>query len=440
MDTSNPESGSIVVGQAGGPLTGSYDPPGDRSITHRALILGSITDEDSELCGSLECEDTVCTRRVLAQLGQTFTSEEDDCFTVSMGGLKPPEVPLDCGRSFTTMKLMLGLLAAQDFDSVLTGSPELLQRSVTHLIAPLRKMGAEIECHGIGDRAPLHISGRKLKAGRVEISVRDAEVKSTLLLASPYMEGTLRISEKAPSRDHSERLMKHMGISFGREGGAITLECGQLPKARRIKIAGDMSSAAPMIAAAVLLPGSDLLVNQVGFNPGRCGMVKVLSRIEGCVERLKDWQLGSEPVTNLQVRHVPRLEAFNIAPNLSPSMADELPLLALLATQAEGTSYLRGINRLAQRTPDRYLLTAQILRNFGADIEIEDDGYTIHGPQALHGAEVQCAGDHRLVMMATVAALVAQGESTLHGVNSISHSYPGFFSDLQRLLGGESAA
>ncbi|MCB1188688.1 3-phosphoshikimate 1-carboxyvinyltransferase [bacterium] len=435
MDTSNPDNGSILIQPATGPIRGSYDPPGDRSITHRALILGSLTDEDSEVCGSLECEDTVCTRRVLAQLGQTFTSsEEEDCVTISLGGLQAPSVPLDCGRSFTTLKLMLGLLATQEFDSVLTGSPELLQRRVTHLVEPLRAMGAEISCEGIGDSAPLRISGRKLKAGKVEIAVRDAELKSTLLLASPYMQGQLRIVEKAPSRDHSERLMKHMGIAFGRDSGAITLECGQLPKARRIKIAGDMSSAAPFIAATVLIPGSELTINQVGFNPGRCGMVKVLSRVEDCVERTKDWQLGSEPVTSLHVRHCVELPAFNIAPNLSPSMADELPLLALMATQATGTSYLRGINRLATRMPDRFLLTAQILRSFGADIELEEDGFTIHGPTQLHGGPVQCAGDHRLVMMATVAALIANGESTLYGADSIRHSYPGFFADLKELL------
>ncbi|MEZ5339838.1 MAG: 3-phosphoshikimate 1-carboxyvinyltransferase [bacterium] len=438
MDTSNPENGSIRIGPAASPLRGSYEPPGDRSITHRALILGSLTDEDSEICGSLECEDTVCTRRVLAQLGQTFTSSaEEDCITVSQGRLRAPEVPLDCGRSFTTLKLMLGLLATQDFESVLTGSPELLQRRVTHLVEPLRQLGAEIVCEGIGDSAPLRIRGQRLQAGKLEIAVRDAEVKSTLLLASPCMEGTLRIVEKAPSRDHSERLMKHMGIVFGRESGAISLACGQSPKARRIKIAGDMSSAAPFIAAAVLLPGSELSVSQVGFNPGRCGMVKVLSRVEGCIERTRDWQLGSEPVTSLEVRHCAELPAFNIAPNLSPSMADELPLLALLATQAEGTSYLRGLSRLGARMPDRHLLTAQILRRFGADVELEEDGFTIHGPKPLHGCEVQCAGDHRLVMMATVAALIANGESTLHGVDSIRHSYPGFFSDLQRLLNGQ---
>lgn len=435
MDTGTYESGSMEFGQANAPLQGSYDPPGDRSITHRALILSALTGEDTELSGSLECEDTVCTRRVLALLGTTFTGMEDDCILVSArGGLQAPATPLDCGRSFTTLKLMLGLLAGQKFDSVLSGHSELLQRRVTHLSAPLIAMGAQIKSEGIADCAPLQITGQPLKAGRVDVAIRNAEVKSTLLLASPFMKGQLFIAEKAPSRDHTERLMKHMGISFGKEPGALSLSCGQRPGARRIKIAGDMSSAAPFIALALLLPDSDLTINQVGFNPGRCGMVKVLSRVPGAIERLRDWQLGSEPVSSLRIRHAPKLPAFNIPPNLSPSMADELPLLALLATQASGTSYLRGINRLAQRTPDRYLLTAQILRNFGADIELEEDGYTIHGPQLLHGAEIQCAGDHRLVMMATVAAHIAQGSSMLYGVNAVQHSYPAFFTDIKRLI------
>ena len=434
MDSNTPENGSITISHAGGALRGSYDPPGDRSITHRALILGALTGEDTELCGTLECEDTVCTRRVLALLGTTFTSLEDDCIMVSARGLQAPEVPLDCGRSFTTLKLMLGVLAGQKFESVLSGHGELLQRRLSHLTAPLIAMGARITSEGIPDCAPLRIQGGQLSGRSVDIAVRNAEVKSTILLASPFMEGKLLIQEKAPSRDHTERLMKHMGISFGKDSGALSLECGQRPASRRIKIAGDMSSAAPFIAAAILLPGSDLTINQVGFNPGRCGMVKVLSRVPGAIVRLRDWQLGSEPVTSLRVRHAARLEAFNIAPNLSPCMADELPLLALMATQASGTSYLRGLNRLAQRTPDRYLLTAQILRNFGADIELEEDGYTIHGPQTLHGAEVQCAGDHRLVMMATVAALISQGRSTLHGAGSVQHSYPDFFADIKKLI------
>jgi len=336
----------------GQPLQGELQVPGDRSITHRALIIGSMALGHVHLKGALECADTVGTRRVLAHLGVTFTTDSEGWLVISRHEkhFTAPMVELDCGRSASTLRLMAGLLAGQRFKATLTGDDELLSRPVQQLLLPLTRMGATVDCLGPGGRPPVRIKGQPLYPLEWEIPADLPEQKSVLLLAALSAVGASRISEPQPTRDHTERMLRHMGIGMRRDNGTLVLKGEQLVQAKRVKLPRDLSSAAPFIVAASLLPDSDLVLPQVGTNPTRVGLLRTLNRIGGRAERIRNWQLGTEPVSDLRIRDAPRLSAFSAAPNLAPSLIDEFALLALIATQAQGTSRLKGGARL-RNTP-----------------------------------------------------------------------------------------
>jgi 3-phosphoshikimate 1-carboxyvinyltransferase len=262
------------------------------------------------------------------------------------------------------------------------------------------------------------------------------ELRDPLILAALNAVGTCTFTELAPGPDHTERMLRHLGVGVRRNGLNISLKGEQRLYPKRIKVPADFTAAAPFIAAAALLPNSELTIAQVGTNPGRAGLLKTLGRIGGVVERQRTWQFGAEPVASFSVRHNPRLSAFNIAPNLAPSLIDELPLMALIATQAHGTSHLRGAAALRRGVPDSLELSAQILRAFGADVEVEPDGLRLHGPTPLTGAEVQCANEPRLIILAAVAALLADSPSVLHGADAMLDHYPLFFHDLAEVQTG----
>ena len=423
------------------PLRGAYEPPGDRQMTHLALVLGALAVGTTHIQGALESPDTVSTRRILAQLGVSFTMTDDGWLALHKqgDGLSRPAADLDAGRSFSALCLFTGLLAGQKFSCVLTGDEELRGRAIGPLAGALTKMGAQIELLGT-PAAPLRIKGQPLRPVEVEIDPAWPEVRDSLITAALSAVGVCRFTEVAPGPDHAERLLRHLGVSVRRQGLQITLKGEQRIYARRVKIPGDFTAAAPLIAAATLLRGSELAVTQVGTNPGRTGLLKTLARIGGEVEWQRTWQFGAEPVASFTVRHAARLSAFNVAPNLTLGALDELPLLALLATQAEGTSHLRSAAALQREVPDVMQLATQILRAFGGDVELDSDGWRVRGPCKLMGAEVQCAGDVRLVMLAAAAALVAEGPSVLHGADSVLDYYPQFFADLAQVQGGEPPA
>lgn len=419
----------------GGPLRGEWQPPGDRNLTHLALILGSLAISPVRIQGALECSDTVSTRRVLVHLGVSFTTDEEGWLVVSRNesALTRPEVELDCAHSATCLRLMIGLLSGQRFNSMLTADDELWGLPLTALLSPLRKMGAQIECLGGVGKLPLRIKGQPLYPLDVALDPAAAEMHDPIMLAALYSVGESRITEAAPGPDHLERLLRHLGVSVRHLGLTTTLKGEQRIYPRRVKIPGDFSAAAPLIVAATLLPDSELFINEVGTNPGRSGLLRTLARAGACVERQRTWQFGGEPVSSFIVHHAPRLLAFTVAPNLAPSLLDEIPLLALLASQASGVSVINGAHALSSGHPDLLLLAAQMLQNFGADVEYSSDGLRITGPARLTGAEVQCASDPRLALLAITAALIADGASVLHGAECVHEYYPGFYAALRRL-------
>jgi 3-phosphoshikimate 1-carboxyvinyltransferase len=429
------EDGVWRLNPTGGPLRGEWQPPGDRLLTHLALILGSLAISPVHIQGALESADTVSTRRVLVHLGVMFTTDEEGWLVVSRteSSLSRPEVELDCAHSATSLRLLIGLLAGQRFSTMLTADDELWGVPLTALLSPLRKMGAQIECLGGVGKLPLRIKGQPLYPLDLELDPAALEMRDPLMLAAMYGVGESRITEVAPGPDHLERLLRHLGVSVRRLGLTATIKGEQRIYPRRIKIPGDFSAAAPLIVAATLLADSELFIDETGTNPGRSGLLRTLARAGASIERQRTWQFGGEPVSSFVVHHSPRLLAFTVAPNLAPSLLDEIPLLALLATQANGTSVINGAQALSSGHPDSLLLTAQILQSFGADVEYSTDGLRVSGPTKLIGAEVQCANDPRLALLAITAALIADGESVLHGAECVHDYYPGFHAALCRL-------
>jgi len=414
------------------PLCGIFHPPGDRRITHRALILGALALGQTYISGALESAETVATRRVMAQLGISFLTDEEGWLVVSRRDtrLASPTVELDCGNSASTLILALGLIAGQRVEAVLTGGSDLLGLDLSCLLPALTEMGARVEVVSATTPVPARIRGARLQSVECQVPPGAYEQKDALILAGLQAQGITRLTGMVNGCDHLERLLKLMSVTIRRSDGQLSIKGEQNIHPRRIKVPGDVSAAAPFIVLASLLPESDLLISQLGANPSRMGLIKTLIRNGAHVSRERNWQFGAEPVCDFRVKHSPGLPAFNVAPNLAPFLPDEMPLLALLATQTEGTSRLKCGPQPPHQAPDMLQVTAQILRQFGADIELEEDGFTVHGPTPLAGAEVQCANCRQLALLAITAALLAEGESTLHGAGIIEDTYPGLIKEL----------
>lgn len=429
-----PESaGSLRIEPLRRPLSGELHPPGDRRITHRALMLGALALGPVHMLGALESAETVATRRVLAQLGVSFATDDEGWLVITRRErrLRPPVGELDCGMSAATLRLVAGLLAGQQVSALLTGDSELRARDFTALIAALRELGSEVEEVDAAGRLPLRISGARLEPLDCELAPAAYQLKDTLLLAALQAAGISRLRGMVNGYDHLERLLKTAGASVRRQNGLLSIKGQQNIHPRRIQVPADATAAAPFIVLATLVPESELTVVQLGTNPNRMGLIKTLTRLGCHLERERSWQYGAEPVGNFRVRHTPRLSALSVAPNLTPFLRDEFPLVALLATQAQGASHLKCGPSLRGGTPDLLQLTAQLLRQFGADVEQEEDGLTVRGPTPLSGTEVQCAGSLRLSMLAVCAGLLADGPSEVHGARVLEDVYPGLTRALQ---------
>jgi 3-phosphoshikimate 1-carboxyvinyltransferase len=296
---------------------------------------------------------------------------------------------------------------------------------LAELCPALGALGAEIEPLGEGWLPPLRIRGRRLTAQQLSLGAGGPLLKDPLLLAALQAQGTTALSGMINGHDHLERLLKLMSVNVRRRGETLSLRGEQNIHPRRIRVPGDISAAAPFIVLAVLSPDSDLTISQVGANPNRTGLIKTLVRLGAQVDRPRSWQFANEPVCELRVRHSPGLAGFSLAPNMAPFLPDELPLLALLASQLDGTSQLKEGGERRPDEPGLLLLAAQLLREFGADIEAANGGVVVHGPTPLRATEVQCAGDRRLALLAVTAALIADGPSRLHGAQVLEDCYPG---------------
>jgi len=419
-------------------LAGELRVPGDKSLAHRALLFGALADGAMRVRGLPAGGDVGSTRRCLEALGATFVPEADGSLRVL-----PPEpwrrdVRLDCGNSGTTTRLLAGVLAGLGVPAVLDGDESLRRRPMRRVTEPLGRLGAQVAT-GPGGLLPLRVEtpGTPLRGQRLELAVASAQVKSALLLAGLHAVGETTVVEPAPSRDHTERLLAAMGAALRRDGLAVTIAGRERNAPLRgldLELPGDLSTAAFFLVAGSLVPDADLTLRAVGTNPTRTGILDVLAAMGARVTVTGEREVGGEPVADLRVVTAP-LCATTIAGPLVPRLIDELPVLAVLATQAWGETVVRDAAELRHKESDRIAVTVAQLRRLGADITELEDGFRVRGPTPLAGGEVQADGDHRLAMALAVAGLVARGETVVTGAEAAAVSHPAFWDDLVRLGG-----
>jgi 3-phosphoshikimate 1-carboxyvinyltransferase len=412
-------------------LRGKVKVPGDKSISHRALIFGAIAQGVTRIThinpGADVSNTITCLLKLGAEIvfdGRTMFVKGKDYFDFSA----PSEV-LDAGNSGTTMRLLAGLLAAQDFSTTITGDASLCRRPMRRIIDPLLQMGAHVE--SADGYPPLQIHGRELKGIDYAMPIASAQVKSCLLLAGLGAWGTTTIQEKAPSRDHTERMLRAMGAPISRDGNKISIQSGKL-RGVDIKVPGDISAAAFFIAAALLITGSEIEIPYIGVNPTRTGFIEVVKEMGAHLEMSKPKEVYGEPVAGIRAI-CSSLRAVEISGPRIPLLVDEIPILAILATQAQGKTIIRDAAELRLKESDRLKLIASNLRKMGARVEEFDDGLSITGPTKLSGAEIETAADHRLVMAFTIAGLIAEGTTRILDAEAIQISHPDFFDALSVL-------
>ncbi|MFN9692246.1 MAG: 3-phosphoshikimate 1-carboxyvinyltransferase [Synechococcaceae cyanobacterium] len=421
-------------------LRGRVRVPGDKSISHRALLFGAIAQGETRIEGLLPAEDPLSTAACLRAMGVAVTpivAGEPVLVTgLGLDGLREPENVLDCGNSGTTMRLLLGLLAGRSGRHfVLNGDASLRRRPMRRVAEPLARMGALISGRAEGNLAPLAIQGRSLTGAVIHTPVASAQVKSALLLAALTAQAETTVVEPAHSRDHSERMLRAFGADLQvdpEEPTRVTVRPGPELRGLAVVVPGDISSAAFWLVAAAITPGSDLVVDNVGLNPSRTGILDVLEQMGASVDLLEQRLVAGEPVGDLRVRSGP-LRPFQIEAPLIPRLVDEIPVLAVAACCAEGVSRISGAEELRVKETDRLAVMARQLIAMGARIEEHADGLTIIGPTPLRGAAVDSETDHRVAMSLAVASLVADGDTQLADAAAAAVSYPGFWDDLARL-------
>ncbi len=413
-------------------LRGTVRVPGDKSISHRAAIFGAIAKGVTRIANINDGLDVSRTLTCLTKLGVDLSFDGRKVYINGKGyfDLAKPTDALDAGNSGTTMRLLAGILAAQDFTTTITGDDSLQRRPMQRIIEPLRRMGADITSND-GGFPPLRIRGGELDGIDYVMPIASAQVKSCLLLAGLGAWGTTTIHEPAPSRDHSERLLRTMGALLSKQGNTISIRAGEL-RGIDLQVPGDLSSAAFLVAAALLMPDGEINLPQVGINPTRSGFLEVVEKMGARLRLFETCDVGGEPVASIRAESS-RLTATEISGSLIPRLIDEIPILAVLATQAQGQTTIRDAAELRVKESDRLHLLAVNLRNMGAAVEETADGLLINGPVSLRGADITTAGDHRLVMAFAIAGLVAQGATRIQDAESVAVSYPGFFDALRSL-------
>ncbi|MEK7657136.1 MAG: 3-phosphoshikimate 1-carboxyvinyltransferase [Elusimicrobiota bacterium] len=419
------------------PLSGEVRVPGDKSIGHRALMLGALARGGLIIRSLPPGLDVRSTRSCLEALGARVTHSKDEILiegNTAHSPLRAPGRALDCGNSGTTMRLLAGMLSGWGFDSVLTGDSSLSARPMGRVAVPLREMGAEISLSA-GDTAPIRLRGKKpLKALRHKLHVPSAQVKSALLLAALSGEGESVVEDPFSTRDHTERMLAWMKARISVERETIRLNPGDLEGGRTLTVPADPSSAAFFLAAAVLVEGSELTLPGVCVNPTRMGFVHVLREMGAQVAEVGAREEGGEPVADLRASFG-GLRAVRVAAERIPSLVDEVPLLAVVASQAEGETRLMGLAELRHKESDRLSTTLAALHAMGVKARTEGEDLLIEGPCRLRGAAIETRADHRIAMAFAVAALAAQGETALSDAECAAISYPGFFLDLERCAG-----
>ena len=415
-----------LAGQ-GAPLRGDIHIPGDKSVSHRAVMLAALADGTSRVQGFLEGEDTRATAAIFGRLGVRIEAPSASVRVVhgvGLHGLADATGDLDCGNAGTGMRLLAGLLAGQAFDSVLVGDGSLSRRPMARVIDPLRRMGAHIEARE-GGLPPLRINGNNVLQGiDFELPVASAQVKSAVLLAGLYARGETRVVEPHPSRDYTERMLSAFGWPIRFSPGVAQLEGGHRLRATDVDVPADFSSAAFFLVAASLVPGSDLLLRRVGMNPRRTGLLEALRLMGADIQALSPGEQGGEPVADLRVRHA-RLHGIEVPERLVPDMIDEFPALFVAAALAEGRTVVRGAAELRVKESDRIAVTAAALQALGARVLETPDGAVIDGGP-LRGGAADSHGDHRVAMSLAIAGQLAGGEVRIGDCANVATSFPGF--------------
>ncbi len=408
-------------------LKGNIKIPGDKSISHRAVMFGSLAKGDTVITGFLRGDDCMSTISCFKKLGINIDVTEDKVIVHGKGlkGLSAPDEILDVGNSGTTIRLISGILSAQNFDSTLNGDASIQKRPMKRVINPLSQMGADIESTNDG-YAPLTIHGKKLKSIEYTMPVASAQVKSSILLASLFAEGTTVINEPVASRDHTEIMLNYFGADIKNNNGVITSTPVEELYGKDLEVPGDISSAAFFMVAGLIVPNSHIIIENVGINPTRTGIIDALKSMGGYVEILNERKSGGELVGDIEVK-TSKLKATTLEGSIIPRMIDEIPVFAVAALCAEGTTIVKDATELKVKESNRIATMSEELGKMGVEIEETDDGMIIKGNQRLKGATVYSHLDHRVAMSCAIAALVADGDTTITDADCVAISFPNFY-------------
>ncbi len=415
-----------------GPLYGEITVPGDKSISHRAVMLGALANGTTKISGFLKGDDCLSTISCFKKMGVPIGISQDNVTVDGVGlhGLCAPDSVLYTGNSGTTTRLLCGILAGQHFDSVLDGDPSIRKRPMDRIIKPLREMGAIIEGKN-GSLCPLRVFSSELHGIEYRMPVASAQLKSAVLLAGLYAEGQTTVIEPAPSRDHTERMFRTLGVEIETEGNTVTLEPPEDLHAVDIAVPGDISSAAFFLAAGAIVSNSELTIKNVGVNPTRTGVLDVLEEMGAHISK-SNLRKSTEPVCDLTVKNSP-LHGVRISGSIIPRLIDELPIIAVAAAFADGETVIADAQELKVKESNRIAAIVTELSKAGADVEETGDGMIIHGGAPIHGTFFDTYNDHRIAMSLAVLALAAEGESHINNPEVVSISYPGFFDTLRKL-------
>lgn len=427
---------------------GEFYPPPDKSLSHRAVIFSSLSKGKSRIRNFLKAEDTISTINAMRMLGIEITPLHPPLSKGGMErgvtselivngkglyGLKEPSDVINCGNSGTTMRFLSGVLSGNPFFSVLTGDESLRQRPMSRVIIPLKQMGAEIMARLEDKYPPIAIRGRRLKAIKYTLPVASAQVKSAMLLAGLYAEGETELIEPFKSRDHTERMLPSFGAKIMIEDLHIKIKGETELEGLEIQVPGDFSSAAFFIVGALLVKDSEIIIREAGVNPTRTGLLSVLKEMGGYIEISNMKYVSGEPVADIYCRGGKELKAVHITSDKMPALIDEFPVLCVAATHATGITTIKGAAELRVKESDRIKAMATELRKMGADIEEFEDGLSITGKKKLKGAVVESYKDHRIAMALSIAALIADGTTTISDFSSVNISFPGFLNILKKL-------
>jgi 3-phosphoshikimate 1-carboxyvinyltransferase len=414
--------------EPGTALMGAIAVPGDKSISHRSVLLGAISDGERRITGFGRSEDTESSIAAMRALGAEIVEEDVDTLTirgVGLRGLQAPAGSIDCGNSGTTVRLIAGILVGQAGAFVLAGDASLSRRPMERIAEPLRRMGASVET--TDGHLPMTITGSPLQAIDYELPVASAQVKSAVLLAGLYAEGRTTVVEPLPTRDHTEHMLAAAGVRLVRRPTSVSVDPPERLALPDIEVPGDFSSAAPFIVAATLLPGSELVIQNLNLNPRRAGLLVVLDRMGARINVFNRRKVGGEPVGDLEIRSA-ELTATEVQPDEVPLLVDELPIFALAAAHARGNSRVRGAEELRVKETDRIEAVTSALRAIGVRVEENPDGFRVRGvPSRPRGGTVDSAGDHRIAMVGAVAGVTSREGVQVRGAEAVAVSFPGFY-------------